>query len=216
MALGGRQDSLSRLTTSEMRDRYLISSLIEESITSSQMEGASTTRQVASDMLRSGREPRTKSEWMILNNYRAMEFIRSQREDELTPAVVCELQRILTENTLDDHDDAGRLQRPGDARVNVLDNTDGTTLHTPPRAEELPKRLALLCDFANGKTKTKGYLPPIVRAILLHFMLAYDHPFVDGNGRTARALFYWSMLHQGYGLAEFLSISRVIKRAHGQ
>ena len=36
------------------------------------------------------------------------------------------------------------------------------------------------------------------------------HPFVDGNGRTARALFYWYMLKQGYWLTEYLSISRVI------
>ena len=52
-----------------------------------------------------------------------------------------------------------------------------------------------------------------MKAILLHFMLAYDHPFVDGNGRTARALFYWSMANQNYWLMEFISISEIIKRA---
>lgn len=59
-------------------------------------------------------------------------------------------------------------------------------------------------------------MPPAVRAILLHFWLAYDHPFVDGNGRTARALFYWSMAHQGYWLCEYLTISRILKKARGQ
>jgi Fic family protein len=52
-----------------------------------------------------------------------------------------------------------------------------------------------------------------VRATLLHFWLAYDHPFVDGNGRTARALFYWAMLHSKYSLFELLSISEVILRS---
>ena len=47
-------------------------------------------------------------------------------------------------------------------------------------------------------------------------MLAYDHPFVDGNGRTARALFYWSMASQGYWLMEFISISEIIKNAPGK
>ncbi|MFV9616309.1 MAG: Fic family protein, partial [Gammaproteobacteria bacterium] len=42
---------------------------------------------------------------------------------------------------------------------------------------------------------------------------AYDHPFEDGNGRTARALFYWSMLKQGYWTMEFISISRILKLA---
>jgi Fic family protein len=56
----------------------------------------------------------------------------------------------------------------------------------------------------------------VVRAIVLHFWLAYDHPFSDGNGRTARALFYHSMLRQGYWLTEFLSISRSLYEAPAQ
>ena len=56
---------------------------------------------------------------------------------------------------------------------------------------------------------------PVLRATLpaIHFMVGYDHYFEDGNGRTARAFFYWSMLRQGYWLAEFLSISRVLRAA---
>ena len=48
--------------------------------------------------------------------------------------------------------------------------------------------------------------------MLLHFWVAYDHPFADGNGRTARALFYWSMLRHGHWLFEFISISSVIRK----
>jgi Fic family protein len=44
-------------------------------------------------------------------------------------------------------------------------------------------------------------------------MIGYEHPFEDGNGRTARALFYWSMLNRGYWMAEFLSVSRILKKA---
>ena len=43
--------------------------------------------------------------------------------------------------------------------------------------------------------------------------MAYDHPFKDGNGRTARALFYWYMLSQGYWLFEFVSISTILKKS---
>ena len=56
----------------------------------------------------------------------------------------------------------------------------------------------------------------MVRAILVHFWLAYDHPFVDGNGRTARALFYWVMAREGYWLCEYVSISRILKKARVQ
>jgi len=44
-------------------------------------------------------------------------------------------------------------------------------------------------------------------------MFGYDHYFSDGNGRTARAVFYWSMLHNGYWLAEFATISGILRKA---
>ena len=96
----------------------------------------------------------------------------------------------------------------------MWDNTTNEILHTPPKAIELEKRLQKLCDFANLSSENEKYfMHPIIKAILLHFMLAYDHPFIDGNGRTARALFYWSMLHQNYWLMEFISISSILKKA---
>jgi Fic family protein len=197
------------------RTRYVINSLIEEAITSSQLEGANTAHGVAKDMLRTGRQPRTRDERMILNNYRAMQRVGEIRHESLTPALICDIHRIVTAGTLDDSSAEGRLQLPGDIRVVVEDPLDGSVMHMPPPAEELPDRLQRLCDFANGASDT-GYVPPVVRAIAVHFMLAYDHPFVDGNGRTARVLFYWSMLNQDYWLAEFLPISRLLKKAPGK
>jgi Fic family protein len=197
------------------RTRYMINSLIEEAITSSQLEGASTTHEVAKDMLRTGRQPRTKDERMILNNYNAMQWVGEIRHEQLTPALICDIHRIVTAGTLDDPSLEGRPQLPGEPRVVVEDLIDGSVLHVPPPAEEIPERLQQLCDFANGISST-SYVPPVVRAITVHFMLAYDHPFADGNGRTARVLFYWSMLNQDYWLAEFLPISRLLKKAPGQ
>ena len=108
----------------EDSQRYLIGSLIEEAITSSQLEGASTTRQVAAAMLRSGRRPRNVSERMIFNNYRAMEHLRSLRDAPLTPEGILELHRMLTEETLDNPEDAGRLRQGDDVVVvDVRDNT---------------------------------------------------------------------------------------------
>ena len=193
------------------RDRYLISSLIEEAITSSQLEGASTTYQVAKDMLRTGRKPRTVDERMIVNNYLAMVRVREAKSEPLTPALICELHRVVTEGTLDDPQLCGRVQLPGERRVVVADPL-GDVMYVPPPAEELPARLERLCHFANGASDT-AYVPPAVRAIVVHFMLGYDHPFIDGNGRTARLLFYWAMLSQDYWLAEFLPISRLLAKA---
>ena len=195
------------------RDTYLVKSLVEEAITSSQLEGASTTRAAAKEMLQHGRKPRDRSEQMIFNNYRAMEFVRPVNDAPLTSSIVLELHRLLTEGTLDDPTAAGRLRRP-DEEIVVADPF-GVRLHTPPPADMLPRRLEDLCVFANSyrEDEKETFLDPVIRAILLHFWLAYDHPFVDGNGRTARALFYWSLAVQGYWLAEFISISRILKKA---
>ena len=201
------------VTTRSTRDRYLLSSLMEEAITSSQMEGAATTRDVAKAMIRSRRRPRDRSERMILNNFLTMQRIRDLRKQPLTPQLVLDLHRLVTEGTLDDPADAGRLRPPG--KEVVVDDLYGTVFHVPPPAQELPQRLEALCLFANGETP-QVFIHPVLRAIALHFWLAYDHPFCDGNGRTARALFYWAMLNQGYWLFEFISISSVINQARGQ
>jgi len=199
-----------QVTSPATRDRYIVSSLIEEAITSSQLEGASTTRRDAKQMLRTGRAPQDTSERMILNNYRAMQRVAEVKDEALTPSLVRELHRIVTDETLDDPIHAGHLQDDDLLRVAVWGHDD-QLLHKPPPVAELPERLEALCEFANGKGK--HYIPPVLRAITLHFMVGYDHYFEDGNGRTARAIFYWSMLHQGFWLTEFLTISRILKSA---
>lgn len=69
-----------------------------------------------------------------------------------------------------------------------------------------------VCEFAN-KDSEDPFIHPVIKAIIIHFMLSFIHPFVDGNGRTARSLFYWYMLKKGYWLTEYLSISRVIYKS---
>lgn len=86
---------------------------------------------------------------MIFNNYQAMQFIRENKNDPLTPSLVFELQRILTHDTLDDASQAGRFRRT-DEDINVVDNASHIVLHEPPPAHELPQRLQALCDFANA------------------------------------------------------------------
>ena len=118
------------VTTASTRDRYVLSSLMEEAITSSQMEGAATTRDVAKTMIRSRRAPRNRSEQMILNNYRTMQRIRTLKDAPLTPQLILDLHWLVTENTLEDPADAGRLRPPG--KEVVVDDMYGTVFHVPP------------------------------------------------------------------------------------
>jgi Fic family protein len=214
----GGEVAMDEVVTSERQagQRFLVNSLMEEAIRSSQLEGAATSRKIAKEMLRTGRDPKDRSERMIFNNYRALQFMRDEMGDVLTPAAIMELHRIVTEGTLDDPSAAGRMQRPDETRVAVFDRDDGEPLHRPPPAEQLPERIELLCDFANQRTDQERFVHPVVRAILLHFWLAYDHPFEDGNGRTSRILFFWLLRREGYWLVEYLPISKFIRRAPAQ
>ena len=214
----GQVELPAEVATQGVRDRYLINSLYEEAITSSQMEGASTTRRDAKKMLREKKDPRTRSERMILNNFLALEFVRDHLGEELTPEFICEVHRIVTDGTLDEAEDAGRLQRQGEERIRIYGSEgDEQLLHVPPPAEELPERLQRLCDFATGVGEyASQYVPPLVRALVVHFMMGYDHYFVDGNGRTARVIAQWVMLREGFFLMDFVPVSRLLHKAPAQ
>ena len=198
------------ITNPQTKDKYLIRSLMEEAITSSQLEGAATTREAAKEMIRTGRPPRTTDERMILNNFLTMQRITNLKTESLTPEMVFDIHKLVTHKTFPDLTAAGRFRRPDEKRF--VGNDEGDVFHDPPPSEELEGRLKAMCDFANAKTPS-FFIHPVIRAIILHFWLAYDHPFWDGNGRTARALFYWAMLHNGYWLFEFISISTILRKA---
>ena len=197
-------------TQSAEKKYYLSSSLMEEAIYSSKMEGASTTRIVAKDMLRKKKSPQNKSQQMIVNNYNTIQYIVEHEDEPLTEELLLTIHRLMTEKTLDNPEDAGRF-RTND-KVVVADMVEGDIIYTPPSFQEIPEFVESLCDFFNNNNP-RTFIHPIIRGIIVHFMLAFMHPFVDGNGRTARALFYWYMLKEGYKLTEYMSISRVIAKS---
>ncbi len=207
---GGRIEMPSQITNPDTKDQYYVESLIEEAITSSQLEGATTTRRVAEQLIRSGRRPSDRSETMIFNNYLTMKKIAGLQKEPLTPALVLEIHDRVTRDTLDEPDACGRLRKASEDIV--IGNDEGSIFHRPPHADELEERLERMCQFANGAPEDT-FIHPVLRSLILHFWLGYDHPFVDGNGRCARALFYWSMLHHGYWLCEFISISQILLKA---
>lgn len=191
------------------QELYLVSSIMEEAIASSQMEGAATTREVAKDMLRRKISPKDKSQRMILNNYNTINFIRDHAKEDLTPELIMQIHGMMTEGALDIEDAAGRF-RKSEENIVVGNGITGETVHTPPAADCLPTFITRLCVFFNDNSP-KLFIHPIIRGIIIHFLIGYYHPFADGNGRTARALFYWYMMRNNYWLVQYLSISRIIR-----
>ena len=198
----------------EERQRYILQSIIEEAITSSQLEGAATTRAEAKAMLRSGRQPQDHAERMIFNNYVTITKIRDHLTEPLSPELLLKFHRMISQGTLDSPEQEGRFRTEADGDIRVYDEQD-QVLHTPPSPKTIESSIMKFCEFANREEEGE-FVHPVIRGIILHFWLAYLHPFVDGNGRTARALFYWYLLKSKYWLFEYLSISRIMRRAASQ
>jgi Fic family protein len=191
--------------------RYVINSLMEEAIASSQLEGAATTRKDAKRMLRTNSKPKTIDERMILNNYLAMQNIKAKRYEKLTPELILEMHRIIVKDTLKDGGEWGGRFREDNETVVGDPEREEVIFHRPPDCDKISSMISELCDFANGEDAR--YIHPIIKATILHFMIGYIHPFIDGNGRLARSLFYWFALKNGYWLFEYTSISLIIKKS---
>lgn len=209
MSWGGSWGHSSTIDSNN-KEQYLISSLMEEAIYSSQMEGAATTRKVAKDMLRKKMTPKDKSQQMIHNNFQTIQFIVEHKDEPLSEELLLQVHRLMTDKTMHHPEDAGRIRNNNE--VVVENGITHETVHVPPSYEEIPQFIEELCSFFNEQNP-RQFIHPIIRGIVIHFMISYVHPFVDGNGRTARAMFYWYMLKQGYWLTEYLSISRVIAKS---
>jgi Fic family protein len=213
--LSGRLGGVAGSSTGHGQNtKYLVDSLMmEEAISSAQLEGASTTRKVAKEMLVKERTPKNDDERMIFNNYMLMRHAKYNKDEPLTLDLMCEFHKIATMGVKDEEVNPGQFRELDDIFVG---GRDGEVAHQPPQAEILIDRLEKLCAFANEAHDGghgRLFIHPVVKSIILHFMIGYEHPFRDGNGRTARCLFYWFMLKSGYWAFEYISISALLKQA---
>lgn len=210
---GGNVGSIEEKSASDnLQNRFLVSSLImEEAITSAQLEGASTTREVAKKMLEEEREPLNEDERMILNNYLLLKHAERRATEPLTLDLILEFHFLATQYTTENNVVPGTFREANDI---YIEDGDGGVAHQPPDFNLIDDRLRQLCGFANldhTEESRQNFMHPIIKAILLHFFIGYEHPFRDGNGRTARAIFYWFMLKSDYKLFKYVSISKLLK-----
>jgi Fic family protein len=193
--------------------RYSVSSFIDESIMSSIIEGAGVTREEAKKMIRKGEHPKTIGGRMVMNNYLAMENIKTTKNEKMSPELIKQMHRVITEGTLEDGDEwAGRFRESND--IVVGDSFDEELVfHVPPPFDAVKNMMDGLCAFCNDEDDR---IHPIIKSIILHFAIGHIHPFIDGNGRLARSLFYWYLVKKGYRAMEYVSISTIIRSSIGK
>ncbi|KPA95122.1 hypothetical protein PF70_04882 [Pseudomonas asplenii] len=194
--------------------QYLLKDLVEdEAISSSQLEGAATTTRAAKELLKRARGPRTPDEKMIIGNFKMMKLAWECRDRELSLELITELHQVGVEGIDDQHYHPGALR---DDDSIVIEDGRGDVVHQPPPAENLVARLRQICEWINtshSDMSNLSYIHPLMKAIILHFAIGFEHPFHDGNGRVARSLFYWYLFKRGFGAFRYIAISTLLKSA---
>lgn len=186
------------------KQEFLINAAVEEAITSAIYEGANSTRSKAKALISSGEKPKDKDEYMLINNYQAMRWIKKNDSQQVSKEVILKIHEIVSQNTLEG-DDANFSGKFRDDKVYV-GNHEGVE-HT--------KIETVLDEVISLTTNNPRYLHGLIKGILLHYFTAYIHPFFDGNGRTARTLFYFKSMKNNLKFVELLSISANLKQ-HGK
>lgn len=205
------RDSLYSMVKKEIENELIRESLIEEAFYSSVIEGAFSTLKRARELVAKKDTPKNNSEQMILNNFNSMRFILENQQREFSHELILELHKITTDKTLEDQHYAGRYR---DDWVYITD-TQGQIVYTPPAADKIPEAMQRLIDWIRIE-KEEEFIHPIIKAAILHFYFVYLHPFFDGNGRTARALFYFYLIKNQYDFFKYFSISAIVNKNRGK
>lgn len=194
--------------------QYLLNDLVEdEAISSSQLEGAATTTLAAKDMIKRKRKPRTLDEKMIVGNFHMMKAAWELRHQDLSPDLIAQIHATGVDGIDDEQYTPGAFRQNDDV---VVEGSDGEIVHRPPEAAGIEQRLGVLCQWVNEShdgANNRDYLHPLLKAVALHFAIGYEHPFRDGNGRVARALFYWFMFKNGFAAFRYIAISLLLKKS---
>lgn len=182
----------NRFERAPVPQEIVFENLRREAVASCLLDGVPVDRDIALEMLESGREPRSRAERAVWNVHRAL--LLPIRRNVLTPEVILELHRTLLEGAAEDPGAAGRLRSAGEAPA-------GPGAAPPdvaaPSAAELQERLEALCAFMDPD-RTEGRRHDIVEALLMQFWVAYERPFVEANGRLARVLHYARLHARSY------------------
>ena len=138
----------------------------------------------------------------LLNYKKAMDFISKYlgKEDPVKEGIIRELHKITVEGVRGGKADPGNYRK---AQNYVVNSRTKEVIYTPPPPLEVPY---LMRDFVEWLNKTED-LSPLLVAAIVQFQFVHIHPFLDGNGRTARLLSTLILYKTGYDFKRLFTIS---------
>ena len=140
----------------------------------------------------------------VINYRKAIEFIAELRikneELRITEKTIRKLHEITVNKILSD-DKSGKYRK---TQVVIKNNQTGQISFRPPEASSIERKTKDLLAFISAKQNQD--IHPVLKSGIVHYELVRIHPFVDGNGRVARALSTLILFLEGYDIRKFFSL----------
>lgn len=195
--------SVVKLLLAAQSGQYGIKAAEDEIVATSAIESIDFNRDSVRKILK-GMAPSDKQENRILGMKRGLEFI-AEPSNKITEENLYKLYTITVGDFLNDEDKLlpGNFYRHDTVYI-VSDHIE----HAGLPFEKVPAFMKLLIEFIN----TEDDLNDLIKAAVIHFYIAYIHPYFDGNGRMARLLHLWFLVQKGYQSALFIPFSGHIEK----
>ncbi len=192
-------DTLRPLPTSAV-NRLQEEMVVEWIYNSNAIEGNTLTLRETRLILETGLTIGGKSlreHFEVTNHKKAIEYVESlvQQNDEITSFHVRQIHQLVLAQI--DDESAGAFR-------NLPVHIAGAS-HVPPEPWQIWSLMEEWEKWLNSESLT---LHPVERAALAHHKLVSIHPFIDGNGRTARLVMNLLLMRQGYPPTIILKVNR--------
>lgn len=198
-----RMNTVKLLLTPQSSNQIFGIKAMEDEIASTfNIENIDFSRESVRKIL-SGYAPSDESEHRIYAMMKGLEFI-SDQSNKISEANILQLYNIAISQYLPDD---AKLQPGSYYRHDCVYIVAQDLEHTGLPCEKLPVYMKEFVNFINTENMTNDLL----KAAVIHFYLAYLHPYFDGNGRISRLMHLWYLRQQGYSSALFIPFSSFIE-----
>lgn len=196
------------LDAADLRDDWLdemqARAAVREAHFSTHIEGTALTLDQAEGILRGEVVPDVeRDDRQELLNYReAMDYVSEHLgvASDITEDLIKEIHRILVKDVRGGSLAPGRYR---DVQNYIVDAITKKAIYTPPPPEKVPKMMAEFVSWLNKRTGISA----VLIAGIAQFQFVQVHPFLDGNGRTARMLCTLVLYKNGYDFKRLFSLS---------
>ena len=200
------EDTIAYVRCEDEEDEHYeeLKAMEEEIVSTFTIEQVDFTRDSVRKIL-SGLAPTDESESRIFGMKKGLEFI-SDPTNQISEETIYQLYEMAIGAYLSEED---RLLPGHFYRHDSVYVVGAKVEHTGLPWQALPERMGELVAFIREDSEINDLL----KAALIHFYIAYLHPYFDGNGRMARLMHLWYLVQQGYSSALFVPLSEYINKS---